>query len=289
MERYFKTVKGRANARFMTAKKRGLLDKKIKQAQQVFENCELCEHRCQKNRKGELGFCGVSDARIFGAHTHWGEERELVPSATLFFSGCTMRCCYCQNAPQSISAAGEIWSADKAAKWIEQKHREGCRNVNFVGGDPTPNILFILNVLKKVRVNIPVVFNSNAYYSLSAAELLKDVIDVYLLDFRYFDAGCAEHLSKIKNYPETAKRNILLAEKNGELLIRLLVLPGHIECDAKPIIAWISENLKNYRLNIMPQYTPAFHAYEFPEIGRKLSIAEYNDVIEYAKGIGIES
>jgi len=291
LERYSKVLKGKARAKFLVAKTRGILDKNIQQAEALMEKCELCEHKCRVDRTmGGRGFCGVgSQPHVFSAATHWGEESELVPSATLFFSGCTLRCAYCQNAPQSIDYdAGKPISVAEAVKWITKKHREGCSNVNFVGGDPTPNIPFILNVLKKLKVNIPVVFNSNAYYSEAAAGLLKDVVDVYLLDFRYFDPSCAEHLSQASNYPEAAKRNLLLAEKNGELLIRLLVLPGHIECDAKPVLEWVSNNLRNYRLNVMPQYWPAWHAYTFQEISRRLSIAEYNDVIEYAKKIGIE-
>jgi len=291
MERYFKILKNRARARFLVAKKKGILLKHIKQADAILERCEFCEWKCRVNRvRGERGVCGVgSTPRTFGAHTHWGEEQELVPSATLFFSGCTMRCCYCQNAPQSVNYEnGEKWEPAGIAKWIDQKHGEGCRNVNFVGGDPTPNIPFILHALNKVKSNIPVVFNSNSYYSEKTAELLKDVVDVYLLDFRYFDPLCAEHLSKTKNYPEIAKRNIAMAEENGELMIRLLVLPGHIECDAKPILEWISQNLTNYRLNILPQYWPAWHAYESPEIGRRLQIKEFDHVVEYARSIGIE-
>ncbi len=194
----------------------------------------------------------------------------------------------CQNAPQSMNNEGEQWSAEKTARWIEKKRMEGCRNVNFVGGDPAPNIPFILKVLKKTKVNIPVVFNSNAYFSEAAAELLKDIIDVYLLDFRYFDASCAEELSKAPGYPDAAKRNLLFAEKHGELMVRLLVLPGHIECDAKPALEWISRNLESYKLNIMPQYKPCWHAYELPELGRRISIAEYNEVVGYAHAVGIE-
>ena len=290
LDRYFKVLRGRAKAKFMLAKKRSL-DKKITEAYIALESCDLCEWKCRVNRNGgETGFCKVGNhPRIFSASTHWGEEQELTPSATLFFSGCTMKCCYCQNGPQSVNyESGEKWSLQSIARWIDKKHKEGCRNVNFVGGEPTPNVPFILKALSKVKSNMPVVFNSNGYYSEKTAQLLKDVMDVYLLDFRYFDSQCAEHLSKVRNYPEVLKRNLLLAEKDAELVIRLLVLPGHIECDAKPILEWISQNLVSYKLNILPQYWPAWRAFESPEIGRKLHISEFNEVAKYAHDLGIE-
>lgn len=291
LERYFKILQGRALAKFLIAKKKGILAKRVKEADEALENCELCERKCKVNRKkGERGICGVGSApHVFGSHTHWGEEEELIPSATLFFSGCTLRCIYCQNAPQSVNyESGDLWQINDIVKWINQKAKQGCRNINFVGGDPTPDIPFILHALSKVKVNIPIVFNSNAYYSEIAANLIKDVVDVYLSDFRYFDESCAVQLSSAPNYPETAKRNHKLAEKHGELMIRLLVIPGHIECDAKPILYWIKQNLKNYRLNILAQYWPAHKAYKFPEISRRLTISEYNDVISYAREIGLE-
>jgi putative pyruvate formate lyase activating enzyme len=285
MKDYFLILQNKKKARFLQAKKSGLLDEKVIQAKKIMESCELCERRCRVNRmKNEKGFCGVGKMpKIFSIFPHYGEEEELVPSGTFFFSGCTLRCAYCQNAPQSISSgSGEFYSPKSIAGFIEDMD---CRNVNFVGGDPVPDILFILETLKHVNRNIPVVFNSNAYYSEKTAELLKDIIDVYLLDFRYFNGICAEKLSAAPGYPEAAKRNFLSAD--ADLMIRLLVIPGHIECDAKPILKWIKENLKNYRLNILQQYWPAWQAEKFPEISRRLKPEEYREVTEYAKSLGL--
>ncbi len=284
-------LKGEEKAKFLTAKEKGILQKKMEEGWKVMESCELCERKCGVNRlKGEKGFCGVgSEWKIFGAHTHWGEEDILIPSATLFQSGCTMKCVYCQNAPESLDYnLGITWSVEKVSEWIEMKYKEGCKNVNFVGGDPTPYIPHIIKALSMVKVNIPVVFNSNAYFSEKAMMLLKDVVDVFLLDFRYFSDRCARDLSSAPKYPEVAKRNHILAEKYGELLIRVLVIPGHIECDAKPILKWISENLSDkVRVNILSQYHPWYKAYRYPEINRVLSYDEYLDVLNYAKDLGL--
>ncbi len=286
---YYKIVRGKEKPKFKQNKK--LLDKAIKEAEKIMQSCEFCERKCRVNRlRGELGFCKVGkEWRIFGAHTHMGEEIDLIPSGTLFLAGCTLRCCYCQNAPDSITPeAGNSWSDEEVARWIDKKFSEGCKNVNFV--TPDCYVWNILKVLKLVKANIPVVWNSSSYYSEKTANLIKDFVDVYLLDFRYFNDRCAIRLSNAPNYAETAKRNFLVAKRNGELLIRVLVIPEHIECDAKPILKWITENLgANTRVNILEQYYPTWHADKFEEINRGLTMEEYEGVVRYAKKTGLRN
>lgn len=293
LERYKAILKGEKKPRFLKAKKSGALKEKITKTKKILEHCDLCERKCGVNRlEGEKGFCGVGvKPRVFGAHVHLGEEVTLVPSATIFFSGCTMRCVYCQNAPQSVNAdLGEEWSIERIAKWIESMHFQDCKNVNFVGGDPTPNLYAILKALSGVNVPIPVVWNSNAYYSEKTAELLKGIIDIYLLDFRYFSEKCAVKYSSAPNYVEVAKRNFLEAHSDAELLIRLLVIPSHIECCAKPMLEWIAENLgKGVRVNVMDQFYPTHQAYKHPEIDKKLSRLDYVRVLDYARELGLNN
>ncbi len=290
---YLKILQGKQKPKFQIAKEKGVLDKKIEQTRNILENCELCGRKCKVNRiKGEFGICRASlKWRIFGAHTHLGEEDELIPSATLFMSGCNMRCAYCQNAPDSIiPELGEIWTEKQAAKWIEQKFKEGCKNVNFVGGSPTPYLYNILKCLKLCNAPIPVVWNSNSFYSKKTANILKDIVDIYLLDFRYFNDTCAVKLSATPNYISQVKRNFLIAAKDSELLVRLLVLPNHIECDAKPILKWVKDNLGEWtRVNIMGQYRPLWKAAKFSEINSALTADEYIEVINYAKKIGLKN
>jgi putative pyruvate formate lyase activating enzyme len=120
--------------------------------------------------------------------------------------------------------------------------------------------------------------------------LLDGIIDLYLLDFRYFTEKCAKMLSSAPNYPEVAKRNHLLAAKSGELLIRVLVIPTHIECDAKPIIKWIKENLGEFtRVNILPQYRPCWKACDYKGIDIPLSHQEWLEVVRYARDIGLKN
>lgn len=288
---YLKILQGKQKPRFQIAKKSGLLDKKIKEARAILKSCELCERRCRVDRtRGQLGFCRASlKWRIFGAYSHMGEEAELVPSATLFMAGCSMACAYCQNAPVCVEPElGQPWTEQKGARWIERKLKEGCKNINFVGGEPTIYLYNILKCLKLCRADIPVVWNSNAYYTERTAKLLKGLIDIYLLDFRYFSERCARKLSSAPGYPEAAKRNFSAVD--SELLVRVLVMPGHIKCDAKPILKWIRDNLGPWtRVNILGQYNPAWQAEGFPEINRLLKPEEYAGVISYAKRIGLRN
>ncbi|MEM4598236.1 MAG: radical SAM protein [Candidatus Diapherotrites archaeon] len=293
LEKYDSILRKKAKPRYLLAKSSGLLKQKIEEAEQVLHSCELCERECKADRlSGSTGFCGCGPkARVFGAFAHHGEEPELVPSATIFFAGCTMRCVYCQNAPDSIMPAlGEVWNEQKIASWVEAMHKNGCRNVNFVGGDPTPYLYNILKALFYCNARIPVVWNSNAYYSMKTANLLKGIIDVYLLDFRYFDDKCSVKYSDAPNYVEAAKRNFLAAYEDAELIVRLLVIPSHTECCAKPILRWLAESLgKDVRVNILGQYWPAYMAYKYKEINRHLDEKELYEVLDYADDLGLRN
>ncbi|MEM0360677.1 MAG: radical SAM protein [Candidatus Diapherotrites archaeon] len=293
LEHYEAIVAGNQMPRFFLARETGFLNEKIGETECILENCELCERSCGVDRlHGVKGFCGAGvEPRVFGAHPHYGEEAELVPSGTIFFSGCTMRCVYCQNAPQSVNAElGEKWGFERIAQCMEGMQAQGCKNINFVGGDPTPNLLAILKALSITKASLPVVWNSNSYYSEKTARLLEGIVDVFLLDFRYFSNECAEKYSDSPFYVETAKSNLLKAKKNAELLVRVLVMPSHIECCAKPILEWIAKNTgKNTRVNIMDQYYPAFNSFRFPEINKRLSRLEFVQVLEFAESLGLKN
>jgi putative pyruvate formate lyase activating enzyme len=170
---------------------------------------------------------------------------------------------------------------------ISDRKKQGAKNVNWVGGDPTPNLLYILQVLKKCNVNIPQIWNSNMFCSIESMNILSNIIDLYLTDFKYGNNKCAKRLSKVENYLDIVKRNHEIAYKNAEVIIRHLVMPNHINCCSKPIIKWISENLPNALVNIMAQYRPEYYANEYEDICKPVSLDEVIQVKEYAKKLGI--
>jgi len=243
------------------------LKERVGKAYKILNSCELCERKCKTNRNLKVGFCKVGNKPVISsAFVHLGEEPMLIPSFTIFFMGCTFHCQFCQN--WSISQwfeKGTITAAKSLAKMIDEN--KNCRNVNFVGGEPTPQLPFILDALQNVKANIPTVWNSNFYMSLESMNLLKDVIDIYLTDWKYWDNKCAERLSKVKNYLEVVKRNHDLAFKDSEVIIRHLVLPNHFECCTKPILNYIAENYgEKVIVNVMGQYKPEYKAHEYPDI-----------------------
>jgi len=275
----------------LTASEKSYLDLKIEIANRILESCHLCTRRCGFNRHaGELGHCKCgTQITVSTMFQHMGEEPELVPSGTIFTLGCTLRCLHCQN--WSISQwfeKGEIYSPKQLAREVESLRKSGCRNINLVGGEPTPWLQQWLETFKHVKTNVPTVWNSNTYYSEETAKLLAGFADIYLLDFKYGPGKCAERISNAPNYWEVCCRNHLSGKKYGELIIRVLVLPGHLECCTEPILEWIARNLgTGTRTNIMFQYRPEWRAHEIPELQRRLTRNEMEIAVELANKAGL--
>jgi putative pyruvate formate lyase activating enzyme len=281
------------NLKEMPTPEKSYLDLKIEIAEKILSNCHFCTRKCGANRiEGKLGFCRCgSEIMVSSIFEHVGEEPELVPSGTIFTMGCTMRCKHCQN--WSISQwmeKGEAYKIEDLAKEVENLRLSGCRNANLVGGEPTPWLKQWLETFKHVNVNVPVVWNSNTYYSPETAQLLAGFADVYLLDFKYGPGECAEKISEAPNYWDVCTRNHLEAKNYGELIIRILVLPSHLECCTKPITNWIAEKLgRETRVNIMFQYRPEWRAYEIPELRRRLTHDEMERAVALAKEAKLEN
>lgn len=265
------------------------LDLKIKTAGKIFENCHFCEMRCYINRTVNNGSCGVMNPKIASEFIHMGEEAPIIPSHTIFFTGCNFKCIYCQNFDISqFQGVGTPIAEKTLAKIIDKRRRKGSRNVNFVGGDPTPNLLYILKTMKLCNENIPLIWNSNFYMSEHVMKLLDGFVDLFLSDLKYGPGKCAERLSKIPNYWNTVTRNHKIAKNSGDMIIRHLVLPGHVECCSKPVLKWITDNLgKNTVVNIMGQYRPVYMAHKCEEITRYPSHQELEEVVNYAKNLGL--
>lgn len=270
---------------------KSFLDLKVEISSRILRNCCFCTRQCKVNREeGNLGYCKCGNQiTVSTMIEHLGEEPELVPSGTVFTLGCTLRCLHCQN--WTISQwieAGKIYSAKHLAVAVENLRSNGCRNINLVGGDPTPWLAHWLQVFKEVKVNVPVVWNSNSYYSKATAELLAGFVDVYLLDFKYGSDECATRISDAPSYWKICTRNHLYGSRYGELIIRVLVLPNHLQCCVEPILRWISEKLgAGTRTNLMFQYRPEWRANEVPELRRRLTSAEREEAIRLAKKAGL--
>lgn len=279
---YHAVLSGKAHAKYLSTD----MTRKVSQAYEIYRTCHFCQRRCGINRaQGEHGVCGVTQSRVASRFVHWGEESILIPSFTVFFSGCTIRCLYCQNwdISQFPNAGIRLDPKTLATEIATVK----AHNVNWVGGDPTPHIYFIFQVLEASKRNIPQIWNSNMMCSKEAMALLDGVMDVYLTDFKYGNDACAQKLSNTPNYVETVKQNHIIAKDQGDVLIRHLVLPHHFECCSKPILQWLAQHLPNTPINIMDQYRPCWRAQTVPELVHS-SYKDYQKALELAQTLGLK-
>ncbi len=272
------------------------LDLKAEIAKRMLKSCRFCEWKCQLDRTQRRGVCRLDyRSRVSSFFHHFGEEPPLVGSTgsgTIFFTGCNFRCVFCQNWDISQNAYNGMETDPKTlASIIKVLAGDRCLNINLVGGEPTPNLHTILSALTQVDINIPILWNSNMYMSEETMKLISDIIDIWLPDFKYGNDECALRLSAIRNYTFVVKRNHKWAGEMGDMIIRHLVLPNHLECCTIPILDWIAENLPGRLVNIMAQYRPEYlvarYPEKFPEISRRPYLSEMERAYNYAKSKGI--
>ena len=268
-------------------------------AKKYLENCIFCERRCEVNRaEGEKGFCLIPQTSyVTSAFLHHGEESVLVPSGTIFFQGCNFACVFCQNydisqawkGERDISSVARGVDAKSLADLAETLGDKGALNINYVGGDPIPNIHTIIGSMQYQTSNITQLWNSNFYISNEVLPLLIYLMDFWLPDFKYGNNECAEKYSGITRYYDILTRNLkrIHEEGSGEIIIRHLVMPNHIECCSKPILDFVAEEIPNSVVNIMGQYRPVYHANRYEEINRHPSSKEMQEVKNYADELGI--
>ncbi len=271
------------------------LEVKIELVYRLLSPCILCEHVCKVDRLGgRRGFCGLdSVVRVGSAFTHLGEEAPLVPSGTIFFTGCSLKCVFCQNFDISRDPFnGVVVDARKLADIAMSLYRKGVRNINYVGGNPDQNIHLILESLRYMDVNVPLLWNSNMYMSVEALELLLDVIDIWLPDFKYGNNECGFRYSRVRRYFDVVSRNHKIVYDYGsDMIIRHLVMPNNVECCTKPILRWIASYTPRVLVNIMSQYRPEYmvlrDASRFKDIARRPSSREMEEAYRYAESLGI--
>lgn len=274
----------------------------------MLESCMLCPRNCKVNRHKSVGFCGASDnVKLAYYSLHQWEEPVISGengSGTVFFSNCNLRCLFCQNKKISTdrNSYGKEISNDKLKEIFLKLQDLGAHNINLV--TPTHYVPQIIDVLKEVKnkdLKIPVVYNTSSYENVSTIESLNGLVDIYLADLKYFDEELGSKYSKCDDYFKYASLAIeAMYKQTGKfqikdnllvsgLIVRVLVLPGHVE-DSKKIIKYLYDTYKdNIIISIMNQYTPVCKIDAFPNLNRKLTDEEYDEVIDYACSLGIEN
>ena len=262
--------------------------------------CELCPFRCKVNRlNGEIGRCGCNDKiRIDKYQLHYFEEPCISGkdgSGTVFFSNCNFRCIFCQNYKISQERKGYEISIEELANIFIELQNKGANNINLV--TPTTYAYQIIEAIKIARnkgLNLPIIYNTNGYESLTTLRDLKGYIDVYLPDLKYYSNEIAEKYSKAPQYFEIATKAIMemikqvgsvVLDENGIIqkgvIVRHLVLPNHIQ-NSKHILKWLKSNVDDTAyVSVMAQYFPTYKAKEDKYIYRKLNKKEYQEIENY--------
>lgn len=292
---------------YLRLHKSGELRKRGEELWEIMKNCRLCPRECGVNRlKGERGFCGASSQlEVSSFHPHYGEERPLVGkggSGTVFFTNCGLRCVFCINWEISQGGMGKPKEIEDLAEMMLELQKIGCHNINLV--TPThysPHIVLAVDSAAGRGLRLPLVYNTCGWERIEILKKLDGIIDIYLPDFKYSDGKMAEKYSSgADTYPEITKMALLEMYRQvgvakpaldglmyRGLMIRHLVMPNNVS-GSKEIIDWIAKYLpKETYLNIMSQYRPMYKAFEYPEINRRITREEYNEVVRMAREAGL--
>jgi len=286
----------------------GELASRVEEALNKLADCALCPRECQVDRAaGKIAVCQCGRyARVSSYFAHFGEEdclRGTRGSGTIFFSGCNLRCVFCQNSDISWQAEGEVAPPERLAQMMLELQARGCHNINFVTPEHVvPQILEALLVAAQAGLRLPLVYNTGAYDSLESLRLMDGVVDIYMPDFKFWDSEMARRYLKAADYPETARAAIkemhrqvgpLIFDADGVakrgLLLRHLVMPGDI-CGTGEIMRWIAQELgADTYVNIMAQYRPAggVSGTQYPEIDRCLTHDEFQRAVNVAREAGL--
>ena len=269
--------------------------------------CNLCPRNCNTDRDTSVGYCKMTNTvKISRAALHHWEEPCISAengSGTVFFSGCNMGCVYCQNQDISHGGFGKEISLERLAQIFLELQNKNAHNINLVTPTHyTPQIIKAVEMARKNGLSLPVVYNTSGYEKAENIESLKDTVDVYLPDFKYFSADTAKKYSFCADYPKRAKEAIsAMVKQTGPCVfdddgviqkgtvVRVLVLPGLAE-EAKSIIEYLYSTYgDDIFISIMSQYTPCTNLEKYPEINRKLTQQEYDDVVDFAVELGLEN
>ncbi len=270
------------------------------------QHCVVCPHKCGTDRRNEPGtFCrATARARVVSFVPHFGEEQPLVGiggSGTIFFGRCNLRCVYCQNYDISQVDSGREVSSEELADIMLQIQEMGCENINLVSPTHfTPQILDALDLAAKRGLHLPLVWNTGTFERLATLKFLEGVVDIYLPDSKYADSQVAQRLSGAAEYPQRMRMALremhrqvgdLVVDDHGVavrgLIVRHLVLPGGL-AGTDETMSFIADELsRETYLNVMGQYHPEFRAGEFPEIARRVTVAEVAEGIRLARQAGL--
>lgn len=272
----------------------------------MYSSCTLCPRNCHVDRtSNQTGFCGMNNhIQIARASLHMWEEPCISGtngSGTVFFTGCNLKCVFCQNHSIAIGQKGKEVSPSRLADLFLMLQDKGAHNINLVTPSHyIPGIAQALTLAKSQDMTLPIVYNTSGYDSVQSLSMLDGLVDIYLPDFKYVSNILSQRYSHAKDYFQVASKSLAEMYRQvsdpifeGDLIkkgiiVRHLVLPGCVE-DSKAVIRYLYETYGDHIfISIMNQYTPLPHIASYPELNRKITDAEYDEVVDYAIDLGVE-
>ena len=269
--------------------------------------CSLCPRMCNTDRENTIGYCGVKNTlRVARAALHFWEEPCISGeegSGAVFFTGCNLRCVFCQNFQIARAQQGKEISVERLSEIFLELQDQGANNINLVTATHyVPQVIEALKIAKDRGLHLPIVYNCGGYERVETLKMLEGFVDIYLPDFKYMDKERAKRYSRAEDYPEVAKKALAeMVRQCGEakfdeqgilkkgVIVRHLMLPGGIK-DSKAVVKYLYETYGDQiYLSLMNQYTPLPHVAEYPEIDRKLKKFEYDRLVDYAISLGVEN
>ncbi len=294
---------------YLRLQESGALHDRVEAAQRLLAPCTLCPRRCRVDRiAGEMGYCrSGATARVASWNRHPWEEPPISGtrgSGTIFFSGCTGACIFCQNYPISQLGVGQAADASRLASMMLELQARGCHNLNLVTGTHfVPQVLAALEIAISQGFRLPLVYNTSGYESVETLRLLDGIVDVYLPDSKYADDEVARRLSGFRRYVHFNRLALLemfrqvgadlVLDSDGlavrGMIVRHLVLPDGLAGSAE-VARWLAANLSpRIHVSIMGQYFPAHRAVGDPVLGRKITPEEYEAAVEAFIDAGLET
>ena len=235
----------------------------------MLADCQLCPLHCGANRlAGELASCRAgAEARCFSAQVEVSDELELIPTFAVALSGCNLRCGFCITGASSWdSRAGSGFSPRAMAVEARRAVAEGARTVMLLGGEPAVHLPAALEFVAEMPATAELVWKTNAYGSAEARALLEGMFDIWVADYKFGNDACAHRLARIADYVGVVQENLLWANGHTRLIVRHLLMPGHLDCCWRPVAEWLAAELPGVKVNLRCGFWPAWRSRRHPEL-----------------------
>jgi putative pyruvate formate lyase activating enzyme len=254
-----------------------LARERLPAARAALADCRLCAHACGVNRfTSSAGQCHAGAvARIFSAQIEVSDELELIPTFAIAFSGCDLRCDFCITGRESWYARAGIPAAPgRIAEDAIAALNRGARTIMFLGGEPTIHLPTALEIVAALPDEATLLWKTNAHGTAAARMLLEDIFDVWVADYKFGNDACAQRLAAVPDYQRVVRENLCWAARHSRLIVRHLLMPGHVDCCWAPVAAWLAEELPAVSVNLRSGFWPAWQSARHPELKRSVTIEE---------------